>query len=262
MLTTKAIGSHHSTNLVRGTSPVSDPETSISSPVGTTLPATATVLEPSLPGSPPASASNDDLEEDIMDISKNSDVDEGEIFEHTPQPTSRPRSVARSVDGEDAYEPPNVMDVDQAAPSIPSDLHICQQDFGGNALGLASDQLLQAGSMNETDHPTTEERIEPLPTTHHSMQAGDLDAAPIRTNVNNDRDDSDNYEPPEPVSPSEHGVSDKRRNIKDTQLTRSSSAFTNDQCPAPLMLPGIQGTAGVASPQAKQLLEVRNSSGV
>ena len=236
MLTSGSLGSHNATNLIGAISPIMTAvETSISGTFNSTTPATpkAPILL-SRPGSSSGSTSNGELEEDVMDISK-SDVDEGEISEYAPQSI---RSVAQSVEREGAYEPPNNIDVKQTPTNPPLDLRIGQQQSGGHTvyhLGPSSTSKPQDDVEDYTNHQIPEKSKVATSPTYLSKQAENLDIRPIQRVLSNNTDESDDYEPPEPVSPSESARSEKEMVTANDQLAHDILAAATERPRTPVM---------------------------
>lgn len=182
-----------------------------------------------------------------MDISK-SDLDDGEISEHTPQPTSRPQSILDLVETQEAYEPPAVIDMRQTP--LSSALDVQEQGSGANAAGHFSLPPPQDGPADNTNH----ENLEASP--HPSSQAGNPNTRLSQTASGSDTDASDDYEPPEPVSPSELAALDNGTVTQNSQLIHSTAVSTTNQRPLIVTEFEVQAPAGAASAHPDPLSEV------
>lgn len=155
-----------------------------------------------------------------MDISK-SDLDEGEISEHTPQPSSRPQSTFDIVTTQEAYEPPTAIDLKQTPLSSTSDVQ--EQGSGANAAGPFSLPTLQGSSADHTNHQI----LKAL--SRRSSQAGNATTRFNQTTSDIDTDGSDDYEPPEPVSPAELLALNGATITENPQLAHSTAISTTNQ---------------------------------
>ena len=213
-----------------------DVETSVPSAFDFTAPATPAA--PNVrPGSSSLSTSDGELEEDVMDISK-SDLDEGEISEYAPQSI---QSVAQSVEAEDAYEPPNNIDVKKTPPGLLSDFRRSQQQSGGNTVDHVGPSISkpQDGTEDQTSHQIPEMSESATLSTNFSEQAETLDTKPIQSTSSNKTDESDDYEPPEPVSPSESAGLEKETVTVNDQLAHDILATATERQPTPVMEPEV-----------------------
>ena len=221
-------------------------ETSIPGTFNSTTPATPTApILLSRPGSSSGSTSNGELEEDVMDISK-SDLDEGEISEYAPQSI---QSVAQSVEREDAYEPPNSIDVKQTPTKPPMDLRISQQQSGGHTVYHLGPSISkpQDDVEDHTNHQIPEKSKVTTSPTYLSKQAENLDTRPIQRVSSNNTDESDDYEPPEPVSPSESARSEKEMVTANDQLAHDILAAATERPPTPVIEPDIPTTTSATT---------------
>lgn len=215
-----------------------DVENSVPGAFNLTAPATPTAPKFSGSGSSSASTSNGELEEDVMDISK-SDLDEGEISEYAPQSI---RSVAQSVEGEDAYEPPNNIDVKKTPLSLLLDVRISQQQSGGKIvdhLGPSSISKPLGDVKDRTNHQILEKPKVATSSTNLPRQAENLDTKPIQSALSNNTDESDDYEPPEPVSPSESAGLEKETVTANDQLAHDILATAPERQSTPVMEPEV-----------------------
>ena len=211
-----------------------DVENSVPGAFNLTAPTTPTAPKLSGPGSSSASTSNGELEEDVMDISR-SDLDEGEISEYAPQSI---RSVAQSVEGEDAYEPPNNIDVKKTPPRLLLDVRISQQESGGKSvdhLGPSSISKPLGDVKDHTNHQILEKSEVAISSTNLRKQAENLDTKPIPNALSNNTDESDDYEPPEPVSPSESTGVEKETVTANDQLAHDILITATERQPTPVM---------------------------
>ena len=182
-----------------------------------------------------------------MDMSK-SDLDDGEISEHTPQPTSRPQSNLDLVEMQEAYEPPAVIDIKQTPLSSVSDVQ--EQGSEANATGHFSLPPPHGGPADHSNDGISE--LSPRP----SSQAGNPDTRLNRTASDSDIDESDDYEPPEPVSPSELAALDNETVPQNSQLIHSTAVSTTNQRPLVITEVEVQAPAGAASAHPDPLSEV------
>ena len=240
-------------------SSITDVETNVPGDIKSTAPATPAAPKSSGPGSSSASTSNGELEEDVMDISR-SDLDEGEISEYAPQSI---RSAAQSVEREDAYEPPNNIHVKQAPPSFPLDSRISQQqsdDHSVDHLGPSSISTAQDYVEDDTSHQIPEKSKASTSLTNHSKQNKNLVTRPIQSNSSNNTDESEDYEPPEPVSPSESTGLEKETVTASDQLSLDILATVTEQQPTPVMEPEVPITTSAATSLLHPSPEVRSPS--
>lgn len=129
-------------------------------------------------------ASNSELGKDIMDLSK-SDLDEGEISEYSPRSMSRAQSVARSADVEDTYEPPTVINVQQhPAPTL-----------------LQSQPHRDDGQSDPTPVPAVQSETAQMVANSHRMEDQGGGNTKLLGAHTSGMEESDDYEPPEPLSP-------------------------------------------------------------
>lgn len=192
-------------------------EPSISNPTNDGLLLDAAIFKPSVSALSPGSSrtSNGDLVKDRKDISKN-DLDEGEISEYSPQSINTVRSVAHSADGEDVYEPPTVVSVQQLPHPTPSQNQIHQEDTYLSHLGRPSTESAQGGLADNF-------------ALQRSMQNEELGNSQSQSVLGSDMEESDGYEPPEPVSSAESLLMDEETMIKDTQSAHGSLASDGEQ---------------------------------
>ena len=143
--------------------------------------------------------SDDGLAGDVMDISR-SDIDEGEIIDYSPESPAVQQSQA---DQEEVYEPPPTIGTELALPSkaveliepkqtpFPTTLLAAQAEAGDAVDGTS--QIPQGASVVGS----TDMRFDV-----GSKQPASCSQDSFIKNI----DDSDDYEPPEPVSPSTNGL--------------------------------------------------------
>ena len=223
-----------------------DVETSLPGSFDSNGPATPADPKLSGPGSSSASTSNGEPEEDVMDISK-SDLDEGEISEYAPQSI---RSVVQSVEAEDAYEPPSNVDVKRSPPSLPSDLRISQQHSGGKPmdhLDPSSISKPQDDVEDHSNHQIPEKSKVATSPTNLSEQAENLNTRPVQGDSSNKMDESDDYEPPEPVSPSESAELENEMVAANDQLAYDILATATERQPTPVTNPEVPTTTRAAT---------------
>ena len=187
-----------------------------------------------------------------MDISR-SDLDEGEISEDEPQNPSHTQSAARSNDGEDMYEPPTVIDVNQiSAPRPLSPQGHLSTVYEDEVQALSSSPPVKR-SESITKHANPEEPMVSSPTNHDNTHTEKIDDDLVSTESSKDTDESDGYEPPEPVSPTERSNTDNEILPQDTQADQLSPT---DQRPMPVAKSKTQANTTVADPQPESLTEV------
>lgn len=173
-----------------------------------------------------------ELAGDIMDISR-SDIDEGEITVHSPKPPSTQRIEAESIEHEDVYEPPPAIDTEpiHGRPVQTAQLAHTVQSFEnvmGTSRGLQEIAVTNGAS-------TIADSAAEMPASPHN-QASPADLV----------DDSDDYEPPEPVSPSENIVTAANRKMPDSALSESTAQRENPGLSATrdqLLISGMKGAA-------------------
>ena len=135
-----------------------------------------------------------ELAEDVMDISR-SEVDEGEITDYSPEPPVIPQAEADPTEHEDVYEPPPIIDVEPTATPMPSGVDLRRE---------ATEVVPDASSAGATDGLAKRPQLADV----SMMDLGDAVkmSAPHSQSPSpsvNFTNDSDDYEPPEPVSPAE-----------------------------------------------------------
>lgn len=138
--------------------------------------------------------SDGELAEDTMDISR-SDIDEGEITDYSPESLTMQQTEAEISEHEDVYEPPPVPGT---KPALPSEISTGQE--------TSQLPILEAQDVSAAKADTTAQvPQEPEAASNLTIEAGS--ASRISTSphthspLTNIVDDSDDYEPPEPVSP-------------------------------------------------------------
>ena len=189
-----------------------------------------------------------------MDISK-SDLDEGEISEYAPQSI---QSVAQSVEGEDAYEPPNNIDVKKTPPSLLLDLRKSQQQSGFNTVDHVGPSISkpQDDVEDHASHQIPQISESATLAINSSKQAENLDIKPIQSASSNNTDESDDYEPPEPVSPSESAGLEKETVTVNDQLAHDILATATERQPTPVMGPKVPITTRATTSPIHPPLEV------
>ena len=186
-------------------------------------------------------ASNSELEKDIADLSK-SDSDEGEISEYSPRSMSRPQSVARSIDGEDTYEPPTVISVEpHLAPTLSEpQLH---EDDGQSDLPpvpAGQSEIIQNGANN------------------HSMEHEGTGNTKFQSTHTSGMEESDDYEPPEPLSPAGSPMSDGITTVNGAQPRSTVAAFGEEQSSVTTVRREDQPNAMITSSDAHPASQVWN----
>ena len=156
------------------------------------VPAAAKTQAPLSPSHSVDQTGNGALAEDVMDISY-SDVDEGEITDHSSEPPGTVENQTSSPENEDTYEPPLTVDpVPLRAPPSQQNERIpsaSASDFAHAGpsgslgdIGKTRDFRVSSDSLEDTNEP------------------GETSAA-SRSQSLADDSDPDEYEPPEPATP-------------------------------------------------------------
>ena len=157
-------------------------------------------------------ASNSEPGKDIMDLSK-SDLDEGEISEYSPRSMSRAQSVARSADGEDTYEPPTVINVQQhPAPIL-----------------LESQPHRDDGQSDPPQVPAVQNEITQNVANSHSMENEGAGNTKYHSTHTSGMEESDDYEPPEPLSPAGSSILDGVTTVNGGQPRLTVAAFGEER---------------------------------
>ena len=155
--------------------------------------------------------------EDVMDISR-SDVDESEITQYSPGSTVSKPPTANHTEHDDIYEPPPTIGIESALPSqtdAPKDP--CQPSPLAESVELDS-------TMNANILRATEAEVDsgaPTAINNIAKLSNQPSHQPSLADVG---DDSDDYEPPEPVSPAE--------NISTATAKRTAQLLSNVERPA------------------------------
>ena len=179
-----------------------------------------------------------------MDISK-SDLDEGEISEYAPKSI---RSVAQSVEREDAYEPPNNIDMKQAPPSLPLDPRTSQQQSSAHTVEhLDLSSLMPQDDVEDHINHQLAEKSKAITPTKLSKESENPNTGPIQSDSSNNIDESDDYEPPEPVSPSKSEGLEKETVTANDQLSHDILATATERQPTPVMEPEVPTTSAASS---------------
>lgn len=162
--------------------------------------------------------------EETMDISR-SDVDEVEITDSSAKaPTIKDARTNGSVEQEDVYEPPQVIGPDTALPMVSPD-----RSPQPKSLNRAADNS-QATSSNVTTtsgHLAPKSEVQSAPTTSDKMEESS-----VSSHGNSPSDevlsDSDDYEPPEPVSPRAAVLANTRNEIVESESPRPHPDVEDD----------------------------------
>ena len=186
-------------------------------------------------------ASNSDPGKDITDLSK-SDSDEGEISEYSPRSMSRPQSVARSVDGEDTYEPPAVINVQQQlAPTLSEpQLHGDDGQSDPPPVPAVQSEIIQNGANN------------------HTMEHEGTSNTKFQGTHTSGLEESDDYEPPEPLSPAGCPMSDGITTVNVGQARSTVAAFGEEQSSVTTVSREDQPNAMITSSDAHPASQVWN----
>lgn len=171
--------------------------------------------------------SDGELPEDTMDISR-SDIDEGEITEYSPESLVMQQTEAEISDHEDVYEPHSIPGTKSALPSEVSTRQETSQ------LPMLAAQDASAAQADDTVQvPQESEAASNL--TMEAGSAGRISTPPpSHSPPPNIIDDSDDYEPPEPVSPVDIVSRATSKDIVDPKFTKSVArsdehAYSTDQ---------------------------------
>ena len=168
--------------------------------------------------------SDGELPEDTMDISR-SDIDEGEITEYSPESLVMQQTEA---DHEDVYEPHPIPGTKSALPSEVS----TRQETSQLPMLAAQDASATQGD-DTVQVPQESEAASNL--TMEAGSAGRISTPPpSHSPPPNIIDDSDDYEPPEPVSPVDIVSRATSKDIVDPKFTKSVArsdepAYSTDQ---------------------------------
>lgn len=149
--------------------------------------------------------SSEELEEDIMDISR-SDVDEAELSLYSPDPLNELQDASGFVDDDENYEPPNEISIVQRKEPDPDAVVLCQELETANAnLPVATQNHSFADQRVELIRMPTS--IEPSPAPNDTIANDEQSQRPpSRSPSLADASDSDDYEPPEPASSGEEAL--------------------------------------------------------
>jgi len=152
--------------------------------------------------------------EDTMDISR-SDIDEGEITEYSPESLAMQQTEADLSEHEDFYEPPLIPGT---KPALPSDVSIRKET--SQLPMLAAQNVSTVMADNSTQVPQGPEAASNL--AMEASCASRMSTPPqSHSPLANIVDDSDDYEPPEPVSPVEMVSRATSRDIVEPDPTKS-----------------------------------------
>ena len=155
--------------------------------------------------------SNSEPQKAIVDLSK-SDVDEGEISEYSPRSMSRAQSVARSADGEDMYEPPTVINVQQHP----------------NPTVLEFQPHRDDGQSDPPPVPAVQSDITQN-VANQSMENEGAGNTKVHSSHTSGMEESDDYEPPDPVSPAGSPMSDGVTAVDGARPRLIVAAFGEEQ---------------------------------
>jgi len=195
-----------------------------------------------------------ELEDDIMDISR-SEIDEAEIPGYSPQPpVAEGQQTAGSVDDEESYEPP-------------SDISGLQQ----HNLDLSTRHPTSDSAIVETnlpkvtnDHLSTDKQgADPSPSDDdfaHNADGQSEERTSHRSTSLADASDSDDYEPPEPVPLASESMVGARMTIDDPKLSPLSTVDVSSDItpvrPGPLQGLENNNTAKTVVPDARKVSNI------
>ena len=146
--------------------------------------------------------SDDGLAGDVMDISR-SDIDEGEITDYSPESPVVRQSQADPTEQEEVYEPPPTIGTELALPSKAVELIEPKQP------PLLTTLLAAQAEAGDTVDSTSliPQGASVIRSTDMEFDVGaKMPASHSQDSFTKNIDDSDDYEPPEPVSPSANGL--------------------------------------------------------
>lgn len=151
---------------------------------------TAAEIWSSINGQP----SDGELAEDPIDMSR-SDLDEGEITDYSPESLAMQQTEAETSEHEDVYEPPPITGI---KPILPFEVSTSQKTSQLPIVGARDPSATKADN-------TAQVLQESEAANNLTVEAGNASRISTpsysHTPSTNIVDDSDDYEPPEPVSP-------------------------------------------------------------
>ena len=220
----------------------------LSSSVEQTLPPDANPSKDSVAALPSVgrSTARGELEEDVMDVSM-SDLDGGELSDYNLASTTHAQFVKHLADGEDTYEPPTSIDVQQLPPAVPSPIRLHQDELGGSLVDLSAAPAAQGKSPSDSLIQLSERSASIAPATHRSKHAQDISSGRGPSASSEFTDESDDYEPPEPVSSAVSAQIDEDRIQGDAQRDTIILATDEKQNPKLIAEPEVLVSAEVAS---------------
>ena len=162
--------------------------------------------------------SDDGLAGDVMDISR-SDIDEGEITDYSPESPVVQQSQADPTEQEEVYEPPPTIGTKLALPSEAVELLEPKQT------PLLTTLLTAQAEAGDTVDGTSliPQDASVVRSTDIKFDGGTkMPASHSQDSFTKSIDDSDDYEPPEPVSPSTNGLVAIDKETLDPKLSEST----------------------------------------
>lgn len=207
------------------------------------LPETPPQARKSVSTSANGQPSDGELAEDMMDMSR-SDFDEGEITEYDPESPVLQQPEADLTENEDIYEPPPIM---ETKPAMLPEADVRNEPF---QVSESTVQDPSVADIHNTVHGRQGSTYRMSNTPHGRLPATIVD-------------DSDDYEPPEPVSPNEEippGTHQDTVEPYSTHIMASThqDAYPIDQSQAtsPDMKSAPELSIEGAGPESKQMVRL------